>query len=512
VSTVVETVHGRIEGTEEDGLRVFRGVPYAAPPLGEGRLRGPRPPEPRPGVRRCDAFGPWASQNSPLNRLASVESDFEQSEDCLTLNVWTPGLDQARRPVMVWIHGGGFTGGSGASLLYHGDHLARRGDVVMVTINYRLGILGFLAHPDLLDAEVGASANWGMLDQVAALEWVRDNIAAFGGDPGNVTIFGESAGGMSVGVLLGMPKARGLFHRAVCQSGAALAASPETAAATTESVLAELGLGDVTKVRDMPVEALLKAQETVAAQASRQGRTLPLIPAVDGSSLPRQPLHEIRDGLSASVPVMVGTNRDEYKMFAVVDPGYRNMSDERLRRRLNRTLSADHWNISVDEVIDGYRHARAARGAPTDPAELYSAIESDRIFRVPAMRMAEAQAAHQPDTYAYLFDWESPAMHGVLGSCHALEIPFVLGSLRKPMVDRFAGTNDAALALAEQMQDAWLAFARTGSPGPEQAGIGDWPRYEPTRRATMIFGRSTHVEDAPFEAERRVWDGGTREA
>ena len=502
MSTVVETVCGRIEGTYEQGLEVFRGIPYARPPLGELRLRGPVPPEPWPGVRPADRFGPWAPQNKPLSSLVSIETDFEQSEDCLSLNVWTPGLDGAKRPVMVWIHGGGFTGGSGASVLYDGDHLARHGDVVLVTINYRLGILGFLAHPDLADAESGASANWGLLDQVAALEWVRDNIERFGGDPGNVTIFGESAGGMSVAVLLGLPRAVGLFQRAICQSGAALAASPEAAAATTESVLAELGLGDVTKVRDVPVEVLLKAQETVAALSVRRGRALPFIPAVDGSSLPKQPLQEIRDGLSASVPFIVGTNRDEYKLFAVIDPGVRDMTEERLRRRLERVLSADLSSVSVDQLLQGYRNARAARGLDDDRGEVYVAIESDRIFRVPSMRMAAAQAAHQPDTYAYLFDWESPALRGVLGSCHALEIPFVLGSLTKRPVDRFVGLNDDALRLADQMQQAWLSFARSGRPGPE------WPRYDGERRATMIFGANTHVEDAPFDAELRVWERG----
>jgi len=493
----VETTAGTIEGIDEGGLRVFRGIPYARPPVGELRLRAPQPAEPWAGVRAAQAYGLWAPQNPPASTL-SGDLPGEQGEDCLTLNVWTPGLDGAR-PVLVWIHGGGFVGGSGASALYNGDRLAARGDVVVVTINYRLGILGFLSHPGLADPDAGgATGNWGLLDQVAALAWVRDNIAAFGGDPDRVTIFGESAGGMSVADLLAVPAARGLFRRAIVQSGPPNAVPAARAEETAAKLLAELGVA-VTRLRDLPVPALLQAQ--AALIASRRGGPLPLTPVVDGSVLPMHPQKAIAEGAAADVALLIGTNRDEFKMFIVADPKGRDPDEEVLRRRIERSFGegfppADE-QLRPDEAIARYRAIRDQRGDATDPRELWSAIESDRMFRIGSIRAAEAHAVHQPQTYSYLFRWESPAMHGALGACHALEIPFVFGTLSSPGIDQFAGTGQAAEDLSELMMDAWLAFARTGDPG--------WPAYDAARRATMVFGAGSRVEDAPLDEERAVW-------
>ncbi len=498
----VATNFGTLEVRREGPLAIFLGIPYAQPPVGELRLRAPRPPRPWPGVRDATRFGPWAPQRAPASALTG-DAPGAQDEDCLTLNVWTPGLDDARRPVMVWIHGGGFTGGSGASPLYRGGHLAERGDVVVVTLNYRLGILGFLAHPDLADDEAGgAQGNWGLLDQVTALEWVRDNIAAFGGDPDNVTIFGESAGGMSVTDLLCMPSAHGLFRRAIAQSGPPSGMPMARAEERAAKLLAQFGLSDPAGLREVALDALLEAQGTVLT--SRAGEGLVLVPVVDGTSLPIAPLDAFAEGSAARVPFMVGTNRDEAKLFMVADPKNRDPDEDLVLRRIEGGLAFDGIDRSPGAILDAYRRARAARGEPTDPRALWSAIESDRMFRLGTLRAASAHARHQPETFCYLFTQESPAMGGALGACHALEIPFVFGNLGAPGMDRFAGHGPDAEALSAQMMDAWIGFARSGSPG--HAGIPGWPRYDEEKRSTMVFGPTTHVEDAPMEAERMVWE------
>lgn len=490
---LVETLSGPVEGTDEPQLKIFRGIPYARPPVGDLRFRAPRPPEPWTEVRSAREYGPWAPQNPPLARLAG-EVPGAQSEDCLSLNVWTPGLEGAR-PVLVWIHGGAFVGGSGASSLYRGDRLAARGDVVVVTINYRLGILGFLAHSALADEEAGGvTANWGLLDQVAALRWVRDNIAAFGGDPHNVTVFGESAGGMSVADLLAVPASDGLFARAIVESGPPSALPLTRAEETAAKLLADLGAGPG-KLRELPVQALLEVQASLMAR--RRGSGLPLTPVVDGTVLPVTPLKAIADGSGAGVPLVIGTNRDEFKFFIVADPKGRDPDEEVLRRRIERSFGATGIRLPPDEAIEAYRSIRTRRGQPADPREVWSAIETDHVFRVGSVRAAEAHAANQAGTYCYLFTWESPAMGGALGSCHALELPFVFGTLDQPGIDRFTGTGPSARWLSGRMMDAWLRFARTGAP--------DWPAYDSTRRATMVFGSECSVEDAPLDEERSLW-------
>ena len=492
-----DTSTGTIEGIYEGGVKVFKGIPYARPPLGDLRFRSPQPPEPWTGVRSARGYGLWASQNPPDSTLWG-EFPGEQGEDCLTLNVWTPELIGAR-PVLVWLHGGAFLRGSGASALYHGVRLATRGDVVLVTINYRLGVLGFLAHPELADPEAGgAIGNWGLLDQVAALRWVRDNIAAFGGDPQNLTIFGQSAGGMSVAGLLAAPAAQGLFHRAIEQSGPPRAMPAELAGEMAVMLLEELGVGTVADLRRVPVTALLKAQESLYAQRPRT--PLMLTPVVDGAVLQADPLKAIADGAAADVPLLIGTNRDEFKFFSARYPGSSHPDEGALRRRIDRTFRAADVHLDALETIESYRAIRRGHGESIDPHELWSAIESDRLFRVDSIRAAEAHAAHQPRTYSYLFTWESPAIRGALGACHALELPFVFGTLHLSGVDRFVGAGPAADALSAQMMDVWSTFARTGDPG--------WPAYDAAGRATMVFGAESGLKDAPLEEERALWDRG----
>jgi para-nitrobenzyl esterase len=501
---IVETRCGKLEGREEGGLQVFRGIPYALPPVGARRFGGPEPLSPWAGVRKAFDFGASAPQQTMILPLPGM-SVGAMDEDCLSLNVYTPSADAQRRPVMVWIHGGGFVIGSGSQPIYDGAPLARRGDVVVVTINYRLGPLGFLYLKDLCPDLEGSVGNAGIRDQVAALEWVRDNIAAFGGDPANVTIFGESAGGMSVGTLLGMPAARGLFARAIPQSGAAHNVhSRETATQVAAHFLEELGLSPSEaprKLRDVPPDKLLDSHQQTMLKLGTNASVLPFQPLVDGESLPEPPLEAIRAGCAADVSLLTGTTRDEWKLFGVLDAGIRKLDEDRLVRRLSRQLPG----ADVEALIETYRSAREGRAA-SEPYELYCAIETDCVFRIPAIRLAEAQSAHQPSTFFYQFNWESPSLGGALGACHAIDLPFVFGVLDKEGAELFAGGGPEARQLSERVMDAWISFAREGDPGHAGLPRGHWKAYESARRATMILGRECGLELAPGDRERQAWD------
>lgn len=504
---VVEVAGGRIRGRRRGEVWSFSGVPYARSPEGPLRWRPPRAPEPWTGVREAEEFGPIAPQSPPVPGMAIPGDPLHQSEDCLSLNVWTPALDGGRRPVMVWIHGGGFTSGTGAGLLYRGGDLARQGDVVVVTANYRLGALGFLAHPALGEGSGGGAAgNWGLLDQVAVLRWVRQHVASFGGDPGNVTIFGESAGGMSVSALLAAPLARGLFHRAVVQSGPPYTHTVHRAAQAAEELAAGLGLDGVDRdtLRRVPAADLVAVARQLQDRPPRPGELpLPFLPVVDGTVLPREPAAAVAAGEVAQVPLLVGTNRDELTFFSLGDRRLDDLDDEGLVTWIGRAAPG----VAAARVIDGYRSARLARGESTAPRDLWTAAGSDLVFRWPSLVLAAAQRHYQPATYVYLFTWETPAFGGVLGSCHALEIPFVFGSLRRPVVSAFVGGGAPADRLSASMRAAWLAFARWGD--PSHGGIGTWPSWDPDRRATMVFGPVSGPVDAPRNDELAVWEAAS---
>jgi para-nitrobenzyl esterase len=492
VDGVIEVKSGRVQGVRRTGVWSYSGIPYAASTAGRLRWRPPQPPAPWAGVRRSDRFGPVAPQSSTAFELALGGESDERSEDCLTLNIWTPGPDGARRPVMVWIHGGSFVSGSGSLGLYRGGTLAREGDVVVVTINYRLGLLGFLAHPAL--AEEGQTwldgrewqgfGNWGLADQVAALHWVQEHVASFGGDPQNVTVFGESAGGMSISALLAVPEARGLFHRAIVQSGPPYSMPADQAASRTEKLAGHLGVSTTrASLERVPAEALVAAATEVGGGLDGGGHSgLLMMPAVDRGLLPVAPETAVASGAASDVDLLIGTNRDETSFFTLGNPRFASLDEAGLREWVT-VLVRDP--AAAGSVTARVREARLARGEGAAPRDLWTAISSEILFRGPTVKFADAHAGSSSDgtgTYCYLFTWESPAFGGVLGSCHALEIPFVFGTVHHPGVQQFSGAGEEVFALSASMRRAWLEFARSGSPTPP------WSMWDPVRRPTMVFG------------------------
>lgn len=490
---VVATTNGRVRGTESGKHLAFRGIRYAAPPVGSRRFLAPAAPAPWDDVHDATEFGPVAPQDPlvpPPYRAVAPES-----EDCLFLNVFTPAADGARRPVLFWIHGGGFSHGAGSQPTYDGGPLAERGDVVVVTINYRLGALGYLYLGGVGGEEWGAAANAGSLDQIAALEWVRDNVDSFGGDPGNVTIFGQSAGGVAVSTLLAMPGARGLFAKAIAQSGtAARLGGTELGGAVAARYLTQIGIpdGDREALQAATVEELVSAQGTRGA----------LSPIVDGSSLPVPPLDHIRTGALTGIPLMIGSTRDEQKLY-VAGSQRDELAEDDLVSRVAAILPR-RGQERAPEVVRVYRDSRRERGLPATTLDILDAVGTTSRFRLPALRVAEAYAEHEPRTFVYQFDYPSPARGGALGACHGLEVPFVFGAVGRTGDDRMTGSGPEVEALQGQMMDAWIAFARAGD--PSHAGIGSWPEYDTAHRNTMVFGLTSGVQQAPFEEERAIWE------
>ncbi len=491
MSPLVTVAQGQLRGQEKDGIRSFLGIPYAQPPFGALRFASPVPASGWVGTRDALEYGPTVPKPGYLPPTdALLPEPFVPGEDCLNLNVWTPqGADGL--PVLVWIHGGAFVNGSGAVSIYDGSAFARDG-VVCVTINYRLGVEGFGAVTD-------AVPNRGMLDQVAALTWVRDNIAAFGGDPGQVTIAGESAGAMSAGTLLAMPLARGLFGRAILQSGGGHhVLVPSTAGEVIREVARQLaveptvaGLGSVSVSDLLAAQSAVAAAITAAPDPARWAEitvnSMAFEPVVDGEIVPRRPIDAVAAGAAAEVELLVGSNLDEHALFLVPN-GFAAMIDEDLLRLLLPALGAD-----VDTLITTYR----ADLPDATPGELMMAIYTDWFFRIPAVRLSEARSALGRDTYCYEFAWRSPQFGGALGACHALEIGFAFDNLADPAGRPMTG-DDPPQILADAMHDAWVSFVREGRPG--------WPAYGASR-TVMRFDTSSEPVTDPRPAQREVWTG-----
>ena len=463
--TIASTTAGKVQGLDKDGVLQFRGIRFAT----AERFLPPQPVEPWHDVYDATAFGPILPQNpSGLESMLGKSDATPMAENALFLNVFTPAADDRARPVMVWIHGGAFTAGAGSIPWYSGTNLASRGDVVVVTVNYRLGALGFLHLGKVLGAEFGGSGNSGILDQVAAINWVRDNIASFGGDPDNITLFGESAGGMSIATLLGVPGVGGLIRNAIPQSGAADAVKDADAAEhVTSALLASLGIGasNAEALLEVDTAQLLVAQEAVTAELVRGGELrLPFSPVVDGVVLPKHPLQAVRDGAAADVHLLVGTTSDEYRLFSLMERAQGPMPEQRLVGRVSRVVGKER----AADVIAVYRDARP--NASVD--DIWSDFATDWIFRIPATRLAEAQSTNQRDTYAYLFTYKSTAFDGALGACHAIDVPFAFDNLDRRGVDMLLGhLTDDTHALATATSRGWLAMAYWVATARRPAGV-----------------------------------------
>ena len=497
---IVDTTAGKVQGLEKRGVHQFRGIPYAT----AERFCAPRPVEPWGGVREATAFGSIAPQNPSPTEAMLGGQDHPSSEDCLFVNVFTPGLGEEPRPVMVWLHGGAFVAGSGHVVWYDGSNLARERDVVVVTLNYRLGALGFLHLGHLDPGFAGSGAN-GIRDQVAALEWVRDNIAGFGGDPGNVTIFGESAGGMSVGTLLGTPAARGLFHGAVAQSGASENDhTTEVAEWVTDGFLDALGLSTASAeaLLSLPVAEVLRAQAAIETRVQTEHDreagpgvgALTFQPVVDGAVLPGPALDAVRAGGAAGVHLVVGTTADEWNLFHLRDRMRGELTEDKLRARVAR-VAGDR----AGDVLDVYRSTRPH----ADTHGLACAVMTDLVFRQPAIRLAEAQLPHAPRVSMYRFDLASTAMDGALGACHAIDVPFVFDNLDRGGVEMLlGGLDEGARRLADRTATAWGRIAHTSSPAHDDL---DWPVYDLDVRRTCLLDREVSVAADPEAEVRRMW-------
>jgi len=494
IDPVVATEAGEVRGRAADGTVAFKGVPFAAPPYGPNRLQPPQPVEPWEGVRDALDFGPKSPQPGYPPEVSLILPELVGAgDDCLTLNVWTPDPSADGRPVLVWLAGGMFEyHGTGASPWYDGRAFARDG-VVCVTVNYRVGADGFL----FLDDGV---ANLGLLDQVAALEWVRDNIAAFGGSPENVTLFGESAGAMCVATLLSMPRAEGLFGRAVAESGAAHnVAAPETAQRIARELATRLGVEATREaIAPVPVDEVLAAQEALRADLmadpdpDRWGPEavatgLPWQPVVDGDVLPGPPLDRIAAGAGADVDLLVGTNTDEHRLFLVSGGAIDGVTEEAL------VGAIAGYGLPVDDALATYRERYPDAG----PGDLLAAIQTDWYWRLPAVRLAEAHAPQSGTTAMYEFAWPSPAFDGRLGACHAIEIPFVFDTLGRDTEGLWG--PDPPQTLADEVHAAWVRFATDGAV--------DWSGYGLDRRATRHFDTPSSVVDDPLAVERALWNG-----
>ncbi len=508
MGVTVRIESGQLEGGLDGGVHAYKGIPYAAAPVGALRLRPPVRPSPWDGVRDAGHYGVVAIQQPMPGIFGELGTPQNPAgDDCLNLNVWTPAPGATGLPVLVWIHGGAFYAGSGIDDVYNGSVFARDG-VVTVTLNYRLGVQGFW-HLDEYFPQLAGSGNLGMLDQIAALEWVQENIGVFGGDPDRVTLAGESAGGMSVATLMAMPRARGLFRRAIPQSGAGHnGISAPTATMIAGHMLEHLGVkrGDldalarVTSVEMLDAQSKLNDELATTRDGGRFGEAaasaMAFQPTYGTELLPARPVDAVRDGSAADIAMMIGTTKEEALIFLV---DLKDIFNEEL---VDATMDATFGAAgkSGAAALDVYRSNRP--GAAHH--ELVAAVETDRMFTAPAIRFADAQVANNRDVWRYRFDWRNPTRGASFGAHHFLEVPFAFDQLDTPQAKAFLG-DAPPQELAAATHGAWVAFASNGD--PNHSPLPYWPRYEPTNRPTMLFNEQCRVEVDPAGGELALWDG-----
>jgi para-nitrobenzyl esterase len=500
-TTVLETESGKVSGVTAGGVHIFKGIPYGASTAGANRFMPPRKPDSWSGVREAVAYAgrsPQAASAPQRPELATVWGPIDTlpvGEDCLTLHVWTPGLDNGKRPVMVWLHGGAFSYGSANSPRYDSTNLAQRNDVVVVAINHRLNVFGHLDLSAVGGERFAQSGNVGVLDLVLALEWVRDHAARIGGDPGNVTIFGQSGGGGKVSALLAMPQAKGLFHKAIVQSGASVRfAERERTTQLADAVLKQLGLGkdQLDKLQALPVASLSEA--IAPAQKTLPRPRFPLLdrynfgPVIDGKLLPAQPFDPAGPVVSDDVPVLVGGTKDESAIFLAPDNAVwnRTLTDADLHKRVEPIAGS-----ATDPVLAYYSCCKPAATA----AERLITATTASNFGVRSILLAERKAERaKAPVWMYEFAWETPAFDGKLKSCHSVEVPFVFDTL-KVIGERH--DKPGAQALAEKVSKTWATFARTGKAA--------WTPYTADKRTTMVFNADSRAVDDPDKDVRPLW-------
>ena len=506
---VVETASGRVRGATIEGVAAFKTIPYGAPTSGANRFMPPSKPAPWSGTRDALDYAGHAPQQGlrPASRpeladFSGAPDTSPETEDCLTLNVWSPSLHEAaKRPVMVWFHGGAFSYGTANVARLQGSRLAKRGDVVVVTVNQRLNIFGFLDLSAIGGSDFTASGNAGTLDMIAALEWVRDNIAAFGGDPANVTIFGESGGGGKVCTLLAMPSARGLFHRAIVQSGAAVRLrTPDRAAKLTEAVLKIVNLtrNDLAKLQSLPMAQLLAAVEPALKALGPAPLPLfdryPFGPVVDGTIVPHHPFDGSAPDVSADIPLLIGDMKDEMASFLARDDKiwHRTLTEQEMRDRIS-PVAGDH----TDRVIETYRHLYPGM----NPAERLIATLTDSNFRIRSLIVAEHKARQgRAPVYMYSFEWETPVQGGRLKAPHALDVPFTFDTID---LTNATDRSPAAHSLAATMSGTWAAFAHSAV--PQHKSIPPWPSYNLSTRPTLMLDAECRIENDPRRETRQLW-------
>ena len=489
---IVETTLGKVRGTNDNGIFAFKGVRYGSTTAGSNRFLPPVPATPWAGVSDATSFGSSAPQNAgTLGPLAAWYGEIQPiSEDCLFLNVCTPGLGRGRRPVMVWLHGGGWSNCAGTAPGFDGTHLAHDGDVVVVTINHRINVFGYIALGG--DARFADSGNAGVLDMVAALRWVHDNAAAFGGDPGNVTIFGQSGGAAKVTALMGMPAARGLFHKAIAQScsGGLRLDGLEESDRQAKTLAAQLGLTEATgpALQAVPMDRLLTAMKSVAD---------PFRPVLDGRNFQRDPFDPSAPATATDIPLMIGNAATEVTLYLAADMANFTLDAAEVEKRVARYLRLD--DASTKRVIDAYRAAH--RG--NTPSELLAAIATDYMYRRNTTRVAALQAAHaKAPVYTYVFDWKTPVRDGLLQSPHTLEVPFAFGTTDAAAA--LVGSGPELPRLVRATLSRWASFAHNGVPTAPD-GV-KWARYDLKGRATMMIDLESHLEGDPGGEARRALD------
>ncbi len=501
-SATVETTLGKVRGFEHDGIAYYLGIPYGADTGGANRFLPPRERQPWEGVLEATVYGPDAPQGDgsvpgegkpETNNLA-----IEQSEDCLVLNAWTPAADDAKRPVLFWIHGGGFYSGSGSGTNYDGANLSRRGDVVVVSINHRLGSFGYLHLADV-DPAAKDAVNVGMLDIVLALQWAKANVAAFGGDPDNITVFGESGGGRKISALMGMPSANGLFHRAIVESGPGVFMNSRAACERlARAMLEELGITSepLKSLQALPAATVLAAQAAVMRKLNRnaEGFLQVFAAMTDGEIIPQHPFDPEAPAWGADIPVIIGYNHTEATFMLGHDPDLLELDEAGLEARI-RKLRGDH----APDLIAAYR----ARYPEATCPDLLAYIATGNLrYPYDTLRQAEAIARRgRGPAYLYTLTWRTPASRGALRTPHTLEIPLVFDNVET--CRGILGRGDEPLRMRDQMCDAWLAFARTGNPDHE--GIPHWPAYELEQRPTMVFNLESRIAPDFGGIEREAW-------